>query len=204
MNATNTTAAPIVNFLLHDGNAFEVLAGFLYAARRAGWTDEQLKEVTTKCMSGDNENLMFTLSQFAVPDDDTDAQYEVQMRDYVRKQVENVLAETGVAPKNVGVCIAIYENADGDLHGIATLASILDGTLLGIAGCYADEFDDPFELLELMASYLENYEFDTIDLFDDEVIPFVVAEGRSGLLIAESKQVARKPAGPGDLSSTVH
>lgn len=104
----NTAAAPTVNFSLHDGNAWEVLAGFLYAARRAGWTDDQLKDVTTKCMAGDNNHLMCTLAQFTVSDDDSDAQYEVQMRDDVHKQVENVLAETAaIMPARLPWCFAV-------------------------------------------------------------------------------------------------
>ena len=172
MNTTNTAAAPTVNFSLHHGNAWEVLAGFLYAARRAGWTDEQLKDVTTKCTAGDNKQLMCTLAQFTVSDYDTNAQYQILRRDDFRKQAENVLADTGADPKNVGVHIAIYQDSDDYLHAIATFASALDGSPLGIAVCYVEEFDDPFELLEVMKSHLEKYKFDAVEVFDEKAIHF--------------------------------
>lgn len=58
----NAAIRPTVNFTLTEGNAFEVLAGFLKAARIAGWTNEQVNDITADCMAGDHDNLMGTIA----------------------------------------------------------------------------------------------------------------------------------------------
>ena len=44
-----------------DGNAFSLMGAWKQAARRQGWTSEECKVVTDKCMSGDYSNLLCTL-----------------------------------------------------------------------------------------------------------------------------------------------
>lgn len=44
-----------------DGNAFSILGAFSQAARREGWTPEEIKAVTDKAMSGDYDKLLGTI-----------------------------------------------------------------------------------------------------------------------------------------------
>jgi len=46
-----------------DGNAFSLMGAFSKAARRQGWTSAEIKVVTDECMSGDYDNLLFTLTK---------------------------------------------------------------------------------------------------------------------------------------------
>ena len=41
-----------------DGNAFSILGRFNAAARKAGWTPEEIKEVTENATSGDYDHLL--------------------------------------------------------------------------------------------------------------------------------------------------
>ena len=45
-----------------DGNAFSLMGAFRQAARRQGWTPEQIKLVIDECMSGDYDHLVATLA----------------------------------------------------------------------------------------------------------------------------------------------
>jgi hypothetical protein len=45
-----------------DGNAFALLGAFKAAARRSGWTSDEITKVLDEAMSGDYEHLLFTLS----------------------------------------------------------------------------------------------------------------------------------------------
>ena len=44
-----------------DGNAFSLLGAFRAAAKKQGWTSEEIEEVTTKAMSSDYNNLLCVL-----------------------------------------------------------------------------------------------------------------------------------------------
>lgn len=50
-----------LNFQGVDGNAFAVLAHFKKEAKKAGWTDQQIKEVVDEAMSGDYDHLLQTI-----------------------------------------------------------------------------------------------------------------------------------------------
>lgn len=45
-----------------DGNAYAILGRFKLAAKRQGWTDDQIKTVLDKAMSGDYNNLLSTIA----------------------------------------------------------------------------------------------------------------------------------------------
>ena len=47
-----------------DGNAFSLMGAFEQAARRQGWTPEEIKVVLDKCMSADYNNLLCTLMEY--------------------------------------------------------------------------------------------------------------------------------------------
>jgi hypothetical protein len=58
---------PKVKLVGEDGNAFAILGRCRLAAKKAGWTEEQIKEFTTEAMSGDYDNLLQTvMKQFDV------------------------------------------------------------------------------------------------------------------------------------------
>ena len=44
-----------------DGNAFSLMGAWKQAARRQGWSKEDIDPVIEKCMSGDYNNLLCTL-----------------------------------------------------------------------------------------------------------------------------------------------
>lgn len=45
-----------------DGNAFAILGRFQQAARRQGWSKEEIDAVMSKAMSGDYSNLLCVIS----------------------------------------------------------------------------------------------------------------------------------------------
>lgn len=47
-----------------DGNAFSILARARKAARRAGWTDEQVSKFTTEASSSDYDHLLQTCMKY--------------------------------------------------------------------------------------------------------------------------------------------
>jgi len=55
---------PKVKLVGQDGNAFAILARCRKAARKAGWTDEQIKEFMDKATSGDYDNLLRAVMSF--------------------------------------------------------------------------------------------------------------------------------------------
>jgi hypothetical protein len=63
-----------------DGNAFFLLSAFAHQARREGWTDEEIKAVTTEAKSSDYDNLLRVLIRHCEPvepeDDDEDYKYD--------------------------------------------------------------------------------------------------------------------------------
>ncbi len=46
-----------------DGNAFAILGRFTQAARKAGWTNDQIKTVRDDAMSGDYDHLLRVIMQ---------------------------------------------------------------------------------------------------------------------------------------------
>jgi hypothetical protein len=44
-----------------DGNAFSLMGGWQRAARKAGWTPEEIEKVIKECKSGDYDHLVQTL-----------------------------------------------------------------------------------------------------------------------------------------------
>lgn len=44
-----------------DGNAFSLMGAFKTAARKQGWTADEISDVIFKCMAGDYNNLLCTL-----------------------------------------------------------------------------------------------------------------------------------------------
>lgn len=44
-----------------DGNAFSILGAFQRAAKRQGWTREEISEVRKEAMSGDYDHLLCTI-----------------------------------------------------------------------------------------------------------------------------------------------
>lgn len=47
----------------HDGNSFEIIGSFRRQAKKAGWTDSEIKEVTNKAMEGDYHHLLNTIQE---------------------------------------------------------------------------------------------------------------------------------------------
>jgi len=44
-----------------DGNAFSLLGLFRKEAKKAGWTEDEIKKTTEEAMSGDYDHLLQTL-----------------------------------------------------------------------------------------------------------------------------------------------
>ena len=53
-----------------DGNAYSLMGAFSKAARRQGWSPAEIKVVMDECMSGDYDNLLRTLMDNTVEEDD--------------------------------------------------------------------------------------------------------------------------------------
>jgi hypothetical protein len=51
---------PKVKLVGRDGNAFAIMGACQAAARKAGWTKEQIKAVLDQMMAGDYDNLLRT------------------------------------------------------------------------------------------------------------------------------------------------
>jgi len=52
-----------------DGNAFSLLGAFAAAARRQGWTNEEIRQVREYAMSCDYDHLVATLDSYCVDED---------------------------------------------------------------------------------------------------------------------------------------
>ena len=48
-----------------DGNAFAILGKFKESAKRQGWDSDSISAVLDQAMSGDYNNLLHTISQYA-------------------------------------------------------------------------------------------------------------------------------------------
>jgi len=55
---------PEVELVGSDGNAFAIMGKCARAARRAGWTKEQIAAFQSECMSGDYDNLLQTAMKY--------------------------------------------------------------------------------------------------------------------------------------------
>jgi hypothetical protein len=63
LNMTTPTLPKVTCRLVgEDGNAFAIIGRFIQAARRAGWTREQIQEVTQEATSGDYNHLLATIT----------------------------------------------------------------------------------------------------------------------------------------------
>ena len=49
---------PIVNLIGQDGNAFVIMGLCSAAAKKAGWTKEQIEQVIAEMREGDYDNLL--------------------------------------------------------------------------------------------------------------------------------------------------
>lgn len=61
---TTETKKPRLVLVGQDGNAFMVLGLAQRAARKAGWTPEQIKEYMDAAQSGDYDNLLATTMDY--------------------------------------------------------------------------------------------------------------------------------------------
>jgi len=55
---------PIVELTGRDGNAFAILAACSSAAKKAGWTAEQIGNFRTEATSGDYDHLLQTAMKY--------------------------------------------------------------------------------------------------------------------------------------------
>jgi hypothetical protein len=60
----NTQVRPSVKLLGRDGNAFVIMGACQSAARKAGWTKEQIDAVLNEMQSGDYNHLLATAMKF--------------------------------------------------------------------------------------------------------------------------------------------
>lgn len=61
-----------------DGNAFSILGRFQSAARKVGWTPEEIKEVVENATSGDYGHLLRTImDNIETPDDEEEESDEL-------------------------------------------------------------------------------------------------------------------------------
>lgn len=55
-----------------NGNAYSLLGAFSRAARRAGWTKDEISVVISEAMAGDYNHLLNVLMDHCEPDDDSE------------------------------------------------------------------------------------------------------------------------------------
>ena len=58
------TVKPKLKLVGEDGNAFSILGRATRAARRAGWTQEQIKELTDKATNGNYDEMLCTVMDY--------------------------------------------------------------------------------------------------------------------------------------------
>ncbi len=56
-----TLNKPILTLVGLNGNAFNLMAQWQRAAKKAGWPKEEIQKVIDECMSDDYDHLLFTL-----------------------------------------------------------------------------------------------------------------------------------------------
>ena len=57
-----------------DGNAFALMAAFNKAARKQGWTKEEIDAVLTECKKSDYDHLVQTLMENTESEDDPETE----------------------------------------------------------------------------------------------------------------------------------
>ena len=68
-----TTQAKVkLNLVGLDGNAFSLMGAFQRAARRQGWSKEDIAAVIEECTSGNYNHLLVTLMNNTESEDDDD------------------------------------------------------------------------------------------------------------------------------------
>lgn len=50
-----------------DSNAFSIMGAFKQAARRQGWTRDEIEAVLEDCRSGDYDHLLYVMMEVTVP-----------------------------------------------------------------------------------------------------------------------------------------
>lgn len=55
---------PVLKIVGQDGNAFNILGRALKAGRKAGWTDDQVKQFQNESTSGNYDNLLQTCMKY--------------------------------------------------------------------------------------------------------------------------------------------
>jgi hypothetical protein len=55
---------PEVKLIGEDGNAFAIIGRCRRAAKKAGWTEEQIERFTTEATSGDYDHLLQTVMEY--------------------------------------------------------------------------------------------------------------------------------------------
>ena len=58
-----------LNLVGLDGNVMSLMAAFRRQAKKEGWTEEEIKPVIEKCMSGNYDNLLRTLIEVCDDED---------------------------------------------------------------------------------------------------------------------------------------
>ncbi|HEY6193430.1 MAG TPA: hypothetical protein VI504_00160 [Candidatus Eisenbacteria bacterium] len=64
MKAQGTTSRPRLQLVGQDGNAFMILGLAIRAAKKAGWSQEQIDEYKQKATRGDYDNLLSVTMEF--------------------------------------------------------------------------------------------------------------------------------------------
>lgn len=64
---TNPIHRPTFPFAFTHANEFELIAGFMLAARSAGWTHEAVLQTLDEAMSDIHGSLHITFSQWCLP-----------------------------------------------------------------------------------------------------------------------------------------
>lgn len=55
---------PVVRLIGEDGNAFVIMGKVVKALKRAGYSQDQIKEYQAKAMSGDYDNLLAVTMEY--------------------------------------------------------------------------------------------------------------------------------------------
>lgn len=64
---------PVMRMVGADGNAFAILGCWRAAAKRAGWTEEEMSKVVTDATSKDYNHLLMVISKNSTePDEEED------------------------------------------------------------------------------------------------------------------------------------
>jgi hypothetical protein len=64
MKVQGTSSKPRLQLVGQDGNAFMILGLAIRAAKKAGWTQEQIDQYKQEATSGDYDNLLATTMDF--------------------------------------------------------------------------------------------------------------------------------------------